>query len=65
MTGIEVLKAIRINDIFRYTPFLMLTAEIYKENVEEAIKAGVSDYIAKPFTTEVLTKKILKVLELT
>ena len=44
-------------------PFLMVTAESLKDNVVEAVKAGVSNYIVKPFTAEVLGEKIDKILE--
>ena len=36
----------------------MLTAEAYRENVKEAVKAGVSDYISKPFTSQGLVEKV-------
>ena len=62
MTGLEVLRAVRSNDVTRDLPFLMLTAEAYRENVVEAIKAGVNDYIAKPFTSQTLSEKIESVL---
>ena len=39
-------------------PFLMLTAEAYRENVQQAMSAGVTDYISKPFTAGVLVEKL-------
>jgi two-component system chemotaxis response regulator CheY len=62
MTGIEVLKSVRKDPRYEDVPFLMLTAEVYKENIAEAMKAGVTDYIAKPFTAETLSEKLEKVL---
>jgi len=44
-------------------PFLMVTAEAEKEKVIEAIKAGVDNYIVKPFTAEVLKEKLEKIAE--
>ena len=63
MTGIELLRAVRSDNELSATPFLMVTAESLKDNVLEAIKAGVSNYIVKPFTAEVLGGKIDKIFE--
>lgn len=63
MQGIDVLKKVRANSDFRSVPFLMLTAEVYKENVQEAIDSGVTDYIAKPFTADILTKKVMQIIK--
>ncbi len=63
MSGIELLRAVRADSELRDLPFLMVTAESLKENVVEAVKAGVSNYIVKPFTAEVLSEKIKKILE--
>ncbi|NDY42704.1 response regulator [Dissulfurirhabdus thermomarina] len=61
MTGIELLKKIRAEDRLKDLPFLMVTAEAQKENIVEAVKAGVSNYIVKPFTPETLSEKIAKI----
>jgi two-component system, chemotaxis family, chemotaxis protein CheY len=63
MSGIELLKAVRADDEIGKLPFLMVTAEALKDNVVSAVKAGVSNYIVKPFTAEVLNEKIEKILE--
>jgi two-component system chemotaxis response regulator CheY len=63
MTGIELLKAVRADEDLKTTPFLMVTAEALQDNVITAVKAGVSNYIVKPFTAEVLNDKIKKILE--
>ena len=39
----------------------MVTAEAQKQNVIEAIKAGVNNYVIKPFTPEVIQEKIAKI----
>jgi two-component system chemotaxis response regulator CheY len=44
-------------------PFLMVTAEALKDNIVAAVKAGVSNYIVKPFTAEVLNEKIEKIVK--
>ena len=63
MSGLELLKAVRGDEDLNKTPFLMVTAEALKENVVEAVKAGVNNYIVKPFTAEVLEEKIKKIIE--
>ena len=63
MTGIELLKAVRSDAEISATPFLMVTAEALQDNVIAAVKAGVSNYIVKPFTAEVLSEKIGKIIE--
>jgi len=61
--GIEVLKAVRNDPQLKDLPFLMVTAEAKKDNVMEAVKAGVNQYIVKPFTAETLRKKIEKIFD--
>jgi len=61
MTGLELLKAVRVDDALKDIPFLMVTAEAQQENIIEAVKAGVSNYIVKPFTAETLSQKIEQV----
>ena len=63
MTGIELLRAVRADAEVSATPFLMVTAEALQDNVIAAVKAGVSNYIVKPFTAEVLSEKIAKIIE--
>jgi two-component system, chemotaxis family, chemotaxis protein CheY len=63
MTGLELLKAVRSDEDLKSTPFLMVTAEALQDNVIAAVKAGVSNYIVKPFTAEVLNEKITKILD--
>jgi two-component system, chemotaxis family, chemotaxis protein CheY len=62
MTGLELLKEVRGNDSFKDTPFLMVTAEAQKENIVEAVKARVSNYIVKPFTAAILEEKLAKIV---
>ena len=58
MTGYELLKAVRGDPELSKTPFIMVTAEANAENVMAAKKAGVNNYIIKPFTTQTLRSKI-------
>jgi two-component system chemotaxis response regulator CheY len=63
MTGIQLLRAIRADEKLKAIPVLMVTAEAQKENLIEAIQAGVSNYIVKPFTAEVLQEKMGKIFK--
>ncbi|MDE7469684.1 MAG: chemotaxis response regulator CheY [Desulfovibrionaceae bacterium] len=63
MTGLELLRKVRGDERFKSLPFLMVTAEAQQENILEAAQAGVSNYIIKPFTPEVLEQKIKKILQ--
>ena len=58
MTGLEFLKAVRADENTKTTPFLMVTAEALKENIIQAIQAGASNYIVKPFTPQVFEEKL-------
>ena len=58
MSGLDLLKAVRADDAFKDIPFLMVTAEAQKENIIDAVQAGVSNYIVKPFTAEQISEKL-------
>jgi len=58
MTGYELLKEVRSDDSLNRTPFIMVTAESKTENVIAAKKAGVNNYIVKPFNAQTLKGKI-------
>jgi two-component system chemotaxis response regulator CheY len=62
MTGYELLKEVRSDDQLKPTPFIMITAESKTENVIAAKKAGVNNYIVKPFNAATLKTKISAVL---
>jgi two-component system chemotaxis response regulator CheY len=61
--GITLLKRVRSDPALKDMPFLMVTAEAEKDKVIEAIKSGVSNYVVKPFTAEVLKEKMDRILE--
>ena len=61
MNGLDLLKSIRGNDTLKDMPVLLVTAEAEKENIVQAAQAGVSGYIVKPFTAEVMGQKIDKI----
>jgi two-component system, chemotaxis family, chemotaxis protein CheY len=58
MTGLELLKAIRATG--STLPVILITTEAEKGRVLEAVQAGVSDYLVKPFETEGLRQKLQK-----
>ena len=58
MTGYELLKEVRADPSLQKTPFIMVTAESKTENVIAAKKAGVNNYIVKPFNAQTLKTKI-------
>jgi len=62
MTGYELLLKVRADDSLKRTPFIMVTAESKTENVIAAKKAGVNNYIVKPFNAATLKGKITAVL---
>ncbi|EDP65276.1 chemotaxis response regulator CheY [Thalassobaculum sp.] len=62
MTGLQLLKEVRSDEKLRGTPFIMVTAESKTENVIAAKKAGVNNYIVKPFNAATLKTKISAVL---
>ncbi|MBD8604004.1 response regulator [Pseudomonas sp. CFBP 8771] len=62
MSGLELLTWTREQENSKTLPFIMVTSRGDKENVVQAIQAGVSDYIGKPFTNEQLMTKVKKAL---
>jgi two-component system chemotaxis response regulator CheY len=62
MTGYELLQNVRSDDKLKAMPFIMVTAESKTENVVAAKKAGVNNYIVKPFNAATLKSKMAAVL---
>jgi two-component system chemotaxis response regulator CheY len=63
MTGLELLEKIRTDPKTAKLPVLMVTAEGLKDNVVAAVKAGVNNYVVKPFTAEVLQEKLEQIFK--
>lgn len=63
MTGLELLKAVRVDERLSKIPFMLITAEARKENIVDAVRAGADGYIVKPFTSNVLGEKIKTILK--
>jgi len=61
MTGLDLLKSIRSDPNLKSIPVLMVTAEALQENIVAAAKAGVNDYVVKPFDAQTLKGKIDKI----
>ncbi len=61
MDGISLLRKVRESEELKELPFLMVTAEGFKENVIEAVEAGVNGYIVKPFSPQAIEVKISKI----
>jgi len=62
MTGFELLKKVRADDVLKAMPFILVTAESKTENVIAAKQAGVNNYIVKPFNADTLKTKMTSVI---
>jgi two-component system chemotaxis response regulator CheY len=61
MTGLDLLKTLKASNEFKDVPFLMITAEAEQQSVIAAVKAGVTNFIVKPFSAQILRDKIDKI----
>lgn len=62
MNGLELVKKVRAEKKYEDMPIIMVTTEGGKAEVITALKAGVNNYIVKPFTPQVLKEKLEDVL---
>lgn len=62
MDGLTFVNTVRSDPQLKSLPILMVTTRSVKEDIIEAMKAGVNNYIVKPFTPETLAEKINQVL---
>ncbi len=58
MSGLELLQKIRAHPEHQHIPVLMITAEGQEEYILAAVKAGVDNYVVKPFRAETLKEQI-------
>ena len=58
MNGLNLFRALREEELWQEIPFLMITVEKDHKKVQEAIQAGVRDYIVKPINVEKFKRKI-------
>lgn len=63
MSGIDLLVEMRKDESLKRIPLLLMTARDDKLDLAAAFKAGVSDYISKPFDSKSLEEKVRKVLQ--
>ena len=61
MSGLDLLKQIRANSDFKHIPVLMVTSEDLQGNIVTAIKAGLNDYIVRPFEEHTFKQKLEKI----
>ncbi len=62
MDGLSFVTTLRGMDEYKSLPILMVTTRSVKDDIVEALKAGVNNYIVKPFTPDTLKEKIEQVL---
>ena len=62
MNGIDFIRALRAIDTSKDMPILMVTTNAAKDDIVEALRAGVNSYIIKPFTTDTFKEKIEAVI---
>lgn len=62
MSGLELVQQVRSFKHFSEIKIIMITTEGAKQDVIRAIKSGVNDYIVKPFTPNVLSEKLSRIL---
>lgn len=63
MSGVEFVRAVRANDATKAIPVLMVTTNAAEGDIVEALKAGVNNYVVKPFTPATIKEKIEAVLK--
>jgi two-component system chemotaxis response regulator CheY len=63
MNGLEFVTSVRATEEFKKLPILMITTRGMKDDVLQAVQAGVNNYVVKPFTPETLEAKISKLLD--
>jgi two-component system chemotaxis response regulator CheY len=58
VSGLELLKSVRSDESMKDMPFLMVTADGQKDSIVQAVQAGVSNYVVKPFTADTVKEKL-------
>jgi two-component system, chemotaxis family, chemotaxis protein CheY len=58
MSGIDFIRAVRANPATKAIPVIMVTTNAAKDDIVEALRAGVNNYVVKPFTPETIKEKI-------
>lgn len=60
LSGVELLELVRKDERCKDVPFIMISSESQFENIEQALRAGVSGYVIKPFTIDGLQQTLFK-----
>ena len=63
MNGFELLRELRASEVFKDILFIMVTAEATEARISMALQLKVDELILKPFTLEILERKILRVIQ--
>ena len=63
MSGIDFIRAVRANEATKTLPVLMVTTNAAEDDIVEALKAGVNNYVVKPFTPDTIKEKIQAALK--
>ncbi|MBL4825844.1 MAG: response regulator [SAR324 cluster bacterium] len=63
MSGLDLLKQIRADPELKHIPVLMVTEDHLQENIVAAIKAGLNDYIIRPFDANIFAEKLEKIFQ--
>jgi two-component system chemotaxis response regulator CheY len=63
MNGLEFARAVRANDATKTVPILMVSTNAAESDIVAALKAGVSNYVVKPFTPTTIKDKIEAVMK--
>ncbi len=62
MSGVDLVRKIRQDPALVHIPVLLVTARHIKDDMSEATRAGVSGFVVKPFTPDILTRKIQELM---
>ena len=62
MDGIEMIKQLRANENYKFTPIIALTTESQDSKMQEGKSAGATGWIVKPFTSEKLLAIVKKII---
>jgi two-component system chemotaxis response regulator CheY len=65
MSGIDFIRAIRANSATKLLPVLMVTTNAAEDDIVAALKAGVNNYVVKPFTPDTIREKIQSAMKAT
>ena len=63
MSGIDFIRAVRANEATKALPVLMVTTNAAEDDIKEALRAGVNNYVVKPFTLDTIKEKIQAALK--